>query len=124
MFLAYHRSVGDQLLLLPLRQFIVRKFHYNLPPREIFTLRNPLPLSQILHSICDMNEVKSTAGDTPKRILQRIYGHGRGWVFIPKDFLDIGTDTAIRQSLSRLSRQRTIRRLMHGIYDYPFLVLY
>jgi hypothetical protein len=78
-----------------------------------------LTLSQILRNICDMNEVKSKAGNTPKRILQRIYGHGRGWVFIPKDFLDIGTDTAIRQSLSRLSRQRTIRRLMQGIYDYP-----
>lgn len=59
------------------------------------------------------------AGSTAKRILQRIYGHGRGWVFIPKDFLDIATDVAVRQALSRLSRQTAIRRLMQGIYDYP-----
>jgi len=59
------------------------------------------------------------AGDTAKRILQRIYGHGRGWVFIPKDFLDIASNAAVRQSLSRLKKQGTIRRLMQGVYDYP-----
>ena len=58
-------------------------------------------------------------GDTNKRILQRIYGHGRGWVFIPKDFLDIASNAALRQSLSRLKKQGTIRRLMQGVYDYP-----
>ena len=59
------------------------------------------------------------AGDTTKRILQIIYGHGRGWVFIPKDFLYIASDAAVRQSLSRLKQQGTIRRLMQGVYDYP-----
>jgi len=59
------------------------------------------------------------ASDTAKRMLQRIYGHGRGWVFIPKDFLDIANGAAVRQSLSRLKRQGPIRRLMQGIYDYP-----
>ena len=59
------------------------------------------------------------AGNTTKRILQRIYGHGRGWVFIPKDFLDIASSAAVRQSLRRLKQQGTIRRLMQGIYDYP-----
>ena len=59
------------------------------------------------------------AGDTTKRILQRIYGHGRGWVFIPKDFLDIASYAAVRQSLSRLKQKGTIRRLMQGVYDYP-----
>jgi hypothetical protein len=59
------------------------------------------------------------AGDTAKRILQRIYGHGRGWTFTPKDFMDIAGDAAIRQALSRLTRQRTIRRVLQGIYDYP-----
>jgi hypothetical protein len=59
------------------------------------------------------------AGDTAKRILQRIYGHGRGWVFTPKDFLDIAGYAAMRQALSRLKQQGTIRRLMQGLYDYP-----
>ncbi len=58
-------------------------------------------------------------GNTTKRILRRIYGHGRGWVFIPKDFLDIASNAAVRQSLSRLKKQGTIRRLMQGVYDYP-----
>jgi hypothetical protein len=58
-------------------------------------------------------------GDTNKRILQRIYGHGRGWVFIPKDFLDIASNAAVRQSLSRLKQRGTIRRLIQGVYDYP-----
>jgi hypothetical protein len=56
---------------------------------------------------------------TANKILQRIYGHGRGWVFVPKDFLDIGTSAAVRQALSRLKRQGTIRRIMQGVYDYP-----
>ncbi len=60
------------------------------------------------------------AGDTTKRILQRIYGHGRGWVFFPKDFLDITSYAAVRQSLTRLNQQGTIRRLMQGVYDYPY----
>ena len=59
------------------------------------------------------------AGDTTKRILQRIYGHGRGWIFIPKDFLDVASNAAVRQSLSRLKQQGTIRRLLQGVYDYP-----
>jgi Family of unknown function (DUF6088) len=60
------------------------------------------------------------AGDTTKKILQKIYGHGRGWVFFPKDFLDIASYTAIRQSLTRLKQQGTIRRLIQGVYDYPY----
>ena len=58
-------------------------------------------------------------GDTNKRILQRIYGHGRRWVFIPKDFLDIASSDAVRQTISRLKKQGIIRRLMQGVYDYP-----
>lgn len=57
--------------------------------------------------------------DSTKRILQRIHGHRKDWVFTPKDFIDIAGYDAVRQSLSRLKRQGTIRRLMQGIYDYP-----
>lgn len=78
-----------------------------------------MTLSQILPIICDSSGAQSMARDTTKRILQRIYGHGRGWVFIPKDLLDIASSAAVRQSLSRLKQQGTIRRLMQGVYDYP-----
>ncbi len=47
------------------------------------------------------------ASDANKTILTRVYGHGRGWTFRPKDFLDIAGYGAMRQTLSRLKRQGT-----------------
>ena len=52
-------------------------------------------------------------------ILKRIRVHGRGWVFTPRDFLDLGTRHPIDLALSRFARDRTIRRLTQGLYDYP-----
>lgn len=52
-------------------------------------------------------------------ILKRVQVHGRGWFFTPKDFLDLGTRGAVDQSLLRLRRDGTIRRLANGLYDYP-----
>lgn len=54
-----------------------------------------------------------------KTILKRIQGKSRGWVFTPKDFMDIGSRDAVDQALSRLARRQTIRRLGRGLYDYP-----
>lgn len=49
-----------------------------------------------------------------------IYGHGRGWVFTPADFATMDEDPrAIGVALGRLAKQGVIRRLAHGIYDYP-----
>lgn len=53
------------------------------------------------------------------RILRRVQGRGRGAVFVPKDFLDLGGRAAVDQALSRLTRRGTIRRVGRGIYDYP-----
>lgn len=53
------------------------------------------------------------------KIVSRIYGKGRGWVFTPSQFLDLGSRTAIAQSLVRLAKSRTIRHLARGLYDYP-----
>jgi hypothetical protein len=52
-------------------------------------------------------------------ILERIRKQGRGKVFIPKDFLDLGSRDAADQSLSRLTRSGTIERLGRGLYHYP-----
>jgi hypothetical protein len=52
-------------------------------------------------------------------IKNRIYGIGRGKCFTPEKFLDLGGDDAIRQSLSRLAKEGTIRRLAQGLYEYP-----
>lgn len=52
-------------------------------------------------------------------ILKRIQGHGRGWVFTPRDFLDLGDRAAVDQALSRLAKTGQVRRLKRGLYDYP-----
>ncbi len=60
--------------------------------------------------------MRSTVTD---RILRRVRGKGRGWVFTPKDFLDFGSRAAVDQALSRLVRAGKIRRIARGIYDFP-----
>jgi predicted transcriptional regulator of viral defense system len=53
------------------------------------------------------------------KIKSRIYGHGRGSVFTPNDFLDLGARDAVDKALSRLAASGTIRRLARGLYEYP-----
>jgi hypothetical protein len=53
------------------------------------------------------------------KVLDRIYGKGRGWVFTPKRFLDLGSRPAVDKALNRLADKGTIRRLARGLYDYP-----
>ena len=57
--------------------------------------------------------------DIAAQILARIHGSGRGWVFTPKDFLDLASHETARQTLARLAKEGTIRRLLRGVYDYP-----
>ncbi len=52
--------------------------------------------------------------------MKRVQGHGHGSrVFSAKDFLDLGNRAAVDQSLSRLYKGNTLRRLGHGLYDWP-----
>jgi hypothetical protein len=37
------------------------------------------------------------------KVLDRIYGKGRGWVFTPKRFLDLGSRSAVDKALNRLA---------------------
>jgi hypothetical protein len=53
------------------------------------------------------------------RIMKRIRGKGRGWVFTPKHFIDLGTRGSIDMALSRLAKAGDIRRIGRGLYDYP-----
>lgn len=53
------------------------------------------------------------------KIRSRIFGKGRGAVFTPNDFLDLGGRDAVDKALSRLATQETIRRLARGLYEYP-----
>jgi len=61
---------------------------------------------------------KSTQVIEPK-VRSIIYGHGRGWVFTPKEFSALGDPRSIAMALTRLSRKGIIRKLARGLYDYP-----
>lgn len=53
------------------------------------------------------------------KIVSRIYGLGRGAVFVPSDFLDVGSRRAVDLALHRLVKKDTLRRLARGLYNYP-----
>ena len=54
-----------------------------------------------------------------EKVISRIYGMKRGWCFTPKDFLDLGSPSAVWQAVSRLEKKGTIRKILRGVYDYP-----
>jgi hypothetical protein len=53
------------------------------------------------------------------KILNRIYGYGKGSVFTPGDFLDLASRQAVDLALHRLVKKDAVRRLARGLYDYP-----
>lgn len=53
------------------------------------------------------------------KVLSRIYGKKRGWVFTPVNFRDLGNDLGIRKALQSLSDKGTVTRLSRGLYLYP-----
>lgn len=52
-------------------------------------------------------------------IKNRITEHGPGWCFTPFHFSDLENDASVRKALSHLEKQKFIRRLARGLYDYP-----
>lgn len=54
-----------------------------------------------------------------KSIISRIYGRGRGCVFTPNEFLDLGSRSAVDLALHRLTAAGTIRRIARGLYHFP-----
>ena len=53
------------------------------------------------------------------KVISRIYGKKRGWVFTKSHFLDLGNPKTIAKILERLVNSGKIRRLTRGLYDYP-----
>ncbi len=53
------------------------------------------------------------------KVVSRIYGHGRGWVFTPAHFSDLGSRDAVASALKRYRQSGLIRQLARGLYDYP-----
>lgn len=56
---------------------------------------------------------------TDNVVHERILSLERGAIFFPSDFDDIATDTAARQTLSRMVKSGEIIRVSRGIYCYP-----
>jgi hypothetical protein len=54
-----------------------------------------------------------------EKIKERITTSKRGTIFIISDFADISPIPTIKKVLSRLAEDKTIRRIMRGIYEYP-----
>lgn len=52
-------------------------------------------------------------------IKNRIIEHGPGWCFTPFHFSDLESNSSVRKALSQLEKQKFIRRLARGLYDYP-----
>ena len=50
---------------------------------------------------------------------RQIYGRCRGWAFTKTDFVAEFGEANIHQALSGLTKAGTIRRVCHGVYDYP-----
>lgn len=53
------------------------------------------------------------------KIRERITGSKEGTIFVTSDFKDIAERTTIKMALSRLCDEQIIRRVMHGVYEYP-----
>ena len=56
-----------------------------------------------------------------RKVFERILGRGRGTVFTPADFLDLGSRSAVDTALNRGARDGRIRKLGRGLYDRPRL---
>lgn len=67
----------------------------------------------------DKTTARMTTQTIDSTILRRIKGRGRGAVFTPADFLDLAGRSAVDQTLSRLAKANTVRRLARGVYLYP-----
>lgn len=60
-------------------------------------------------------------GVLKNEILGRMKSGVRGIIYVSKDFLDLGSRAAVDQSLSRLVKDGSIRRLARGLFDLPRL---
>jgi hypothetical protein len=57
--------------------------------------------------------------NTHRQVISRVYGSGRGSIFTPQHFVDLGTRKAVDLALARLTRKRVLQRIARGVYYYP-----
>lgn len=68
--------------------------------------------------MCQKNMSKHSYSIDSK-LISRIYGNDRGWVFTPDHFRDLGSRDAVASALKRHKQSGLIRQLARGLYDYP-----
>jgi hypothetical protein len=56
---------------------------------------------------------------THRKVVSRVYGTGRGSIFTPKHFADLGTRKAIGRALARLVQKQMLQPIARGVYYYP-----
>lgn len=66
-----------------------------------------------------MKTSRKQAKSVDSQILAAIKAQGYGAVFVPTDFLDLGSREAVDIVLHRLVQKGIIRRLARGVYDFP-----
>ncbi len=69
--------------------------------------------------ISGKHDMSKHTNSTDSKIVRRIRSRGRGWIFTPESFADLGTRRAIDLALMRHKNSGFIRRLGRGVYDYP-----
>jgi hypothetical protein len=66
-----------------------------------------------------MKTARKHSQSIDSQILGAITQRGLGSVFVPAEFLELGSREAVDIALHRLTRKGTIRRLARGVYDFP-----
>jgi hypothetical protein len=74
---------------------------------------------QIYGIFCFCNAMRKRHQTIENAILVRVRGHGKGWVFTPRHFLDIAPRSAVASALKRHTDSGRVRQLARGLYDYP-----
>ena len=54
-----------------------------------------------------------------EKVKRQVEKHGRGAVFVTREFLELGSRAAVDEAFFRLAKEGVIRRLGRGLYDYP-----
>jgi hypothetical protein len=69
--------------------------------------------------ICVTNNMPKRPASADSKILERIRGNRRGWVFTPAHLADLGSRNAVASALKRFKAGGVVRQLARGLYDYP-----
>ncbi|HBA83032.1 MAG TPA: hypothetical protein DCZ95_02955 [Verrucomicrobia bacterium] len=57
---------------------------------------------------------------TDKKVLAKIYGRKKGWIFTPEDFKGVGTRDAVASALKRHKQSGLIHQLARGLKDIRY----